>query len=152
MEKNRKFKFNIVDVAVLLIIAALIVAVVYIFFGKEANEAVAKRVDCVAEVTVYGIEPEIEEEIERQDLAGEKTVSGTVYTEAVIEEVRFSPNREEPELNDVIFTIRMQVPENTTGASNQNQEFRVGKEYIVKTRTFEMTGTVSYVQIGGEAE
>ena len=147
-KEKKKFRFNIVDVIVLLVLVALVVAVVHIFFGNKANEAVAKKVDCVAEVTVYGIEPEIEAEIIRQELVGEHTVSGTLYTDAVIEDVKFKPNRKNPELNDVVFTIRTQVPENTTGATNQNQEFRIGKDYIVKTRTFEKTGTVSYVQIG----
>ena len=149
---KKKFRFNIVDVIVLLIIVALVVAVVHIFFGNKANEAVAKKVDCVAEVTIYGLEPEIQAEIERQDLVGEHTVSGTLYTDAVIEGVRFKPNRKNPLLNDVIFTIRMPVPENTTGVTNQNQELRISKDYIVKTRTFEKTGTVSYIQIGDEGK
>lgn len=150
--QKKKVRFNIVDLIVLLVILALAAAVIYVFFAKEASEAVASKVECNAEVRIYGLEREVADEIISHDLVGEHTVSGTQYTPAVVTGIRAEPNREDPELSDIIATLMVEVAENTTGAANANQELRVGKEYIFKTRTVECTGIVTKVEIGGSRQ
>lgn len=149
MESKKKFKFNIIDALVIVIIIAVIAVIAVAFLGDDAAQAVEKKVDCFAEVTIYGVDPVIVEEVERQNLVGQQTVSGTEYTGATVEAVRFEDWIEDPYYKNMIFTIKTQTTENTTGVKNANQELRAGKEYIVKTQTFEMEGIVTYVNIGG---
>ena len=119
------------------------------FLGDDATEAVEKKVDCYAEVTIYGARPELAEEVLRQDIVGQQTVSGTEYTGATVEDVRIEDFNEDPYYKNIVVLIKTQTTENTTGPKNSNQELRAGKEYIVKTQTFEMEGIVTYVEIGG---
>ena len=149
MEPKKKFRFNIVDVAVIVIILAVIAVVAVAFLGDDATEAVEKKVDCYAEITIYGAQPELADEVLRQNIVGQQTVSGTEYTGATVEDVRIEDFPEDPYYKNIIVLIKTQTTENTTGPKNSNQELRAGKEYIVKTQTFEMEGIITYVEIGG---
>lgn len=148
METKKKFKFNIVDALVILIILAVIAVIGVAFLGDDATEAVEKKVDCYTEITIYGAEPELAAEVLRQDIVGQQTVSGTEFTGATIEDVWVEDFHEDDYHKNIVVLLKSQTTENTTGPKNSNQELRAGKEYIVKTQTFEMEGIITYVEIG----
>lgn len=142
MEQKQKRKINIIDIAVIILIIAAIAVVGAKLLGSRAQRAMASTVDLWAEVEVLDVRPEIIAEIERQDLTGEKMVSGNSFISGVIEKFWV-----EDECT-VVFLIKTPVAEGAPSPKVGSQELRAGKEFIVKTQGFEMTGLTRYVEFG----
>ncbi|MCI5897437.1 MAG: DUF4330 domain-containing protein [Anaerovoracaceae bacterium] len=165
-EKGKLFGIiNLADLLVLVLIVAVIAGVGVKLFGTQVQNKVAPQVDCIVEVDIIGTSPRILNEIERQDLKGERIVSGNEYLNATIEDVWFEDyivqtprddgtivNSTDPSKKDVIVKIKTTVPEGTASPKIGSQELRAGKTYIVKTQRFECSGTIRYVEIGGQAQ
>ena len=165
-EKGKLFGIiNLADLLVLLLIVAVVAGVGVKLFGAQVQNKVAPQVECIAEVDIIGVAPRILNEIERQDLAGEQLVSGNEYLNASIEEVWFEDyviqtplqngeivNSKDPSKKDVIVKIKTTVPQGTASTKVGSQELRAGKTFIVKTQRFECSGTIRYVEIGGQEQ
>ena len=152
MEEKKKRKINIIDIIVILVILAAIAVVGVKLAGDKVQDAVSSKVNCYAEVEIYDVKSSIEEEVKRQGLVGERIVSGNSYMNASVEKVWFEAQNPaddlKPEMNKMVVLIKTKVAEGTASPAVGSQELRAGKDYIVKTQTFEMTGTVRYVELG----
>lgn len=161
-EKGKLFGIiNVVDLLILLAVIVVIGAIATQIFGNKVQEAISPQVDCIAEVTIIGTPPRILREIERQDLVGERLVSGNEFLSATVEDVIIEDyvvqavtadgvivDATDPSKKDVTFRIKTTVSQGTPSPKIGSQELRAGKTFIVKTQTFECSGTIRYVQIG----
>ena len=152
---------NVVDLVILVVIVAVVLAVVWQLFGPQMNNAVAPQVELTAEVVIIGTPPRLINEIQRQDLVGERMVSGNDYVNATITDVWLEDyvmqavrddggivGAIDPSKKDVVFQMKTTVPKGTASPKIGSQEVRAGRTFIVKTQTFELSGTVRYVEIG----
>jgi len=163
-EKGKLFGIiNVVDLVVLVVIIAVIAALGSQLFGHKVTDAVSPQVDLTAEVVIIGAAPRLYNEVERQDLVGEKMVAGNAFLDAYVEDVWFEDyvvqavtddgtivDAKDPTKKDIVFKLKAKVAEDTASPKVGSQELRAGKTFIVKTQTFECSGTVRYVQIGEE--
>ena len=158
---KKKARFNIVDVVVILLIIALIGVIAIKLFGSKATEVVSQKVDCYAEVCIIGAVPRLYNEIERQDLIGQRMVSGNEYLTATIEDWWMQPydvdairddgvivNSISPDKMNVYFLVKTEVAPDTPSPKIGSQELRVGRTFLIKTQTFECSGVIYRVEIG----
>ena len=161
-EKGKLFGIiNVVDLIILVAVIAVVGAIGWQLFGSKVNDAVSPQVSLKTEVVIIGTAPRILEEIERQDLVGQQIVSGNQYVNATITDVKFEDytiqavrddgvivDATDPSKKDVVVTIETTVAKGTASPKIGSQEVRAGRTYIVKTQTFECSGTIRYVEIG----
>lgn len=161
-EKGKLFGIiNVVDLLILIAILAVGGAILWQLFGAQVNDAVSPQVDCTAEVVIIGTAPRLVDEIVRQDLVGERLVSGNEYVNASVTDVWLEDyvmqairsdgvivDSTDPSKKDVVIKIKTTVPEGTPSPKIGSQELRAGKTFILKTQTFECSGTIRYVEIG----
>ena len=161
-EKGKLFGIiNVVDLLVLLMIIAVIGVVGTKLFGTKVAEVTQPKSDCYMEVELYGCLPSRYDEVFRQDLVGERLVSGNSYMPATIEDVWLedclvSGTDDEGTVQykidsakkNIVFLIKTQVSPDSASPAIGSQEMRAGKTFIVKTQTFETSGTIRYVNIG----
>ena len=161
-EKGKLFGLiNVVDLLLLVAVVAVGGAIAWQLFGTQVNDAVSPQVELTAEVVIIGTAPRLVEEIVRQDLVGERLVSGNVYMDATVTDVWLEDyvmqairddgiivDATDPSKKDVVVKIRTTVPKDTPSPKIGSQEVRAGRTFIVKTQTFESSGTIRYVEIG----
>ncbi len=160
-EKGKLFGLiNPVDLLILIAIIAILGAIGMQLFGQKINDAVAPQVELTAEVVIVGTPPRLVDEIVRQDLVGERLVSGNEYMNGEITDIWLEDyvmqairsdgvivDSVDPSKKDVVVKIRTTVPKGTPSPKLGSQELRAGRAYIVKTQTFECNGTIRYVEI-----
>lgn len=160
-EKGKLFGIiNVVDLVILVAVLAVAGAIGWQLLGSKVNDAVAPQVELTTEVAIIGTAPRILTEIERQDLVGQKIVAGNEYLNAEITDVKIEDyvvqairddgvivDATDPSKKDVIITIKTTVAKGTPSPKIGSQEVRAGRTYIVKTQTFECSGTIRYVEI-----
>lgn len=163
-EKGKLFGIiNVVDLIIVVMVIAMVGAVATQILGSRVQAAVSPQVDCTMEVCIIGTAPRLLNELERQDLVGEKLVSGNEYLDAYVEDVWFEDyitqavrddgiivDAVDPSKKDVIVKIKCKVAKGTASPKIGSQELRAGRTYIVKTQTFESSGTIRYVDIAQE--
>ncbi|PKM85070.1 MAG: hypothetical protein CVU86_04230 [Firmicutes bacterium HGW-Firmicutes-11] len=161
-EKGKLFGWiNVVDLLLLVAVLAVVGAIAWQLFGTQVNNAVSPQVDMTAEVVIIGTAPRLVEEIIRQDLIGERLVSGNEYMNATVTDVWLEDyvmqairddgiivDATDPSKKDVVVKITAKVPQGTPSPKIGSQEVRAGKTFILKTQTFECSGTIRYVEIG----
>ncbi len=161
-EKGKLFGIiNVVDLLILIAIIAIAGAIGMQLFGQKINDAVSPQVEITAEVVVIGTPPRLVNEIIRQDLAGERLVAGNEFMNATITDVLIEDyvvqavtadgiivDARDPSKKDVVFRIKSTVAKGTPSPKIGSQELRAGRTYILKTQTFESSGTIRYVEIG----
>lgn len=161
MEEKKKRKINIIDIVVIAILLIALAVVGVKLAGNKVQDAVANKVDCYAEIVIVGAQPRIVNEIFRQDLVGEKMVSGNEFLSSTIEDVWLEDyiiqvqNSEgetvdsvDPTQKNIVVLVKTQVSEGTASPKIGSQELRAGKTFIVKTQTFETSGIIRYVNFG----
>lgn len=162
-EKGKLFGLiNVVDLIALAAVVAVIGAIGVQLLGAKVTDAVSEKVDCYMEVAIIGAAPRIFEEAVRQDLAGERLVSGNEYLSATVQKVWLEDywmqaitadgrivDAKDPTKKNILVLIRATVPKDTASPKIGSQELRAGRTYIVKTQTFESIGTIRYVEMGG---
>lgn len=160
-EKGKLFGIiNVVDLLILIAILVVAFAIGWQLFGAQVNDAVSPQADLTAEVVIIGTAPRLVDEIERQDLIGERLVSGNQYMEATISDVWVEDyimqtirddgvivDAKDPSKKDVVVQIKTKVAQDTASPKIGSQELRAGKTFIIKTQTFECSGTIRYVEI-----
>jgi hypothetical protein len=161
-EKGKLFGIiNVVDLLILLAIVAIVGAIGMQLFGQKINDVVSPQVEITAEVVIIGTPPRLVNEIFRQDLVGEKLVAGNEYMNATIVDVWEEDyvmqairsdgvivDSTDPSKKDVVIKIKSTVAKGTPSPKIGSQELRAGRTYILKTQTFESSGTIRYVEIG----
>ncbi|MBR6969342.1 MAG: DUF4330 domain-containing protein [Firmicutes bacterium] len=161
-EKGKLFGLiNIVDLIVLLLVVAVIGVVGTKLMGSKVTDAVSAKADCWAQVRVAGAQPYLVEEVLRQELPGQRMVSGNELLSGTVEDVWIEDYKvqvqcddgrivtsTDPDKKDIIFLIKTQVAPDTASPKLGSQEIRAGRTLIVKTQTVEIAGIIRYVEIG----
>ncbi|MCR4804563.1 MAG: DUF4330 domain-containing protein [Clostridia bacterium] len=153
---------NIVDLIVLLLVIAVVGIVATKLMGSKVTDAVSAKTDCWAQIRIIGAHPSLVTETLRQELPGQHMVAGNAYLEGTIEDVWLEDYKvqavtddgrivtaTDPDKKDIIVLIRFQVAPDTPSPKLGSQEVRAGRTLIVKAQTFETSGTIRYVEIGG---
>jgi hypothetical protein len=160
-EKGKLFGIiNVIDLLILVAIIAVVGAIAWQLFGTQVNDAVSPQVELTAEVVIIGTAPRLVDEILRQDLVGERLVAGNEYMSASITDVWLEDyimqairddgvivDAKDPSKKDVVVKIKTSVAKDTASPKIGSQELRAGKTFILKTQTFECSGTIRYVEI-----
>lgn len=167
MEKQKKRKFNIVDLAVLVVLVAAVAFLAYKLL-KPADEEPASRMGTARFVVeVNGMREsfynEVAEELPCQMIASGKLVNAYVrearsepckvaYVEAAnpvngAEASYVIPDESIPYVN-AFFTIEAPVDLNTDTNTSLSQELRLGHIYYIKGRTIELVGTIVELELG----
>lgn len=152
---------NVVDFIVLIAVIAVAGAIATQLLGSRVTDALSDKVDCYAEVAIVGAAPRIYEEVMRQDLVGERLVSGNEYMQATVEDVWLEDyvmqletsdgrlvDAKDPTKKTIIVLLKTTVAKDTPSPKIGSQELRSGRTYIVKTQKFESSGTIRYVEFG----
>ena len=72
-EKGKLFGLiNVVDLIVLLLVIAVVGVLATKLLGNRVTEAVVQKVDCYAQVRIIGAHPTLVEEVQRQNLVGQR--------------------------------------------------------------------------------
>lgn len=160
-------KFNIVDIVIVLLVIVMIAVVAVKVFGSKATDIVSAKTTLYTEIDVIGATPRMIDEVERQKdtLIGARLVSGNEYLSATVEDVWMEDyyvdvqcadgtivNSKSPDKKDIIFLVKTEVAEGTPSPKIGSQEVRAGRTFIIKTQTFETSGTIRYVNFGEYTE
>ncbi len=160
-EKGKLFGIiNVVDLVVLLAVICVLGAIVWQLLGSKVNDAVSDQVEMTMVVAIAGAHPDLVAEVERQDLVGKKIVTGNQYLDAYISNVWTDDyviqaitddgqvlDAVDPTKKDIMVEIKSKVAKGTASPKIGSQEVRAGRTYIVKTQTFECSGTIYFVDI-----
>lgn len=160
-EKGKLFGIiNIVDLVVLLAVICVAGVIVWQLLGAKVNEAISEQAEMTVVVSIPGAPPDLIDEVMRQDIEGEKIVTGNQYLDAYISKVWLEDYEKQietadgrivdgtdPTKKDIMVEIKSTVAKDTPSPKIGSQEIRAGRTYIVKTQTFECSGTIYYVDI-----
>ncbi|MBQ5797147.1 MAG: DUF4330 domain-containing protein, partial [Firmicutes bacterium] len=87
-EKGKLFGIiNVVDLIIVVMVIAMVGAVATMVLGDQVTQAVSPQVEATAEIEIIGAAPRLYNEVLRQELVGEKMVSGNTYLDATVEDV-----------------------------------------------------------------
>ncbi len=160
-EKGKLFGLiNVVDLLVLIAIVAVAGAIVWQLLGDRVSDAISEQAELTAVVAIAGSHPDLVAEVQRQDLVGQRMVSGNAYLDAYISDVWFddyvmqNPTADgsivdavDPTKQDIMIEIKTTVAKDTASPKIGSQEVRTGRTFIVKTQTFECSGIIYYMEI-----
>ena len=163
-EKGKLFGLiNVVDLIIVVMVIAMVGAVATMILGDQVTQAVSPQVEATAEIEIIGAAPRLYNEVERQALEGEKMVSGNTYLDAYIEEVWLEDyvvqavtadgtivDALDPTKKNIVFKMKFNCAQDAASPKVGSQEVRAGRTFIVKTQTFECSGTIRYVDIAEE--
>ena len=154
--EKRKVRFNIVDAIVLAAILLVVAGVCYQLFGTKVQSITAPKVKLSFVATVYNarwevVESMMEEKFPAQMVAGngfvpDAYVTGATYKNSI--STVESPDgglmvSEDPRLYDVTFTMEAEIPNDAAIIKVGAQEVRIGKGFVIKTRTVEIGSLVN---------
>ena len=156
MPKHRRSRINLIDLAVLVIVVALVLYAGYKVVGKRVHPAPPQTVRY--EVLAPEVLPQAAMEIH----PGDHLVSGNNLMPAVVTSVQVTPAMmgvtradgtrarvPDPYLKDVTVWIQDRVPAGGGTISSAGQDVRAGGSFILKTRLFNnIKATVLTVQVG----
>lgn len=160
-EKGKLFGvINVVDLLVLISVLLVGGTIVWQLLGDRVSDAVSPQTELTAVVAVAGAHPDLVNEVLRQELVGQKLVSGNYYLDAYVSRVWIEDyvmqaitdqgiilDAKDPTKKDIMFEIKAQVAKDTASPKIGSQEVRAGRTFIVKTQTFECSGSIYYVEI-----
>jgi hypothetical protein len=144
---------NIVDMLVLLAVLLVLGGAYY----KTRGGAAAGAENTVRFTVLAPIQrPEVAAAIK----VGDRIVSGSSYTGVVIKELKTRPSElvataadgrrvltTDPYYLDVIATMEAKTSVSGATINMGGQEIRAGKDYFVKSLTYEVKGTITEVQV-----
>ncbi len=157
MQKGKK-KINLVDIIIIVLILAVALFFGMKFFGGES--AATTKSDIAFTVLVQGVPKESLDDV-KSALPG-KQISDGKYIDCEIKSVSSAASKVEKiektnsdpyvkttilpdqsdEYVDLTFTVNAKVVEASVLTEVGTQEVRVGRSFIVKTKDFELVGTV----------
>ncbi|MFZ5634579.1 MAG: DUF4330 domain-containing protein [Bacillota bacterium] len=144
---------NIVDLIILLVVLLVAAGAAYKFTRESAQ---GKKVTVEFQVVVPHVRPELAEAVK----VGDRMVQGGSYTNVIVKDVQvkqgYSVNVDargqrvesyDPHLKDVYVTITGPTVLYSAAISMGGQDIRVGKDYYVKSRDYELKGTIIKVEV-----
>ncbi len=170
-EKGRLFGFiNIIDLAVLLLIAVLVVGTVVRFASSKLNANGGNPLSEKQEVYVTLFSSLVVPEVAQSLEIGQKLVANNAYTDAEIVSVKvedaayvgtnsegMAVESKHPIWKDVTVVVKEKINPDSVILKVGEQEVRVGYSYILKTQTVETNCKIRGVSFGqlsatGQAE
>ena len=146
-EKGRLFgKVNLLDLLVILLLAAAVAALGWKLVGKKAAQTVSDT-GCRVRFTV------VCEDVQRdicsfaQTQTGNSLVNNGKLLSASVTEISSEPNAANPAHQDLFLTVEADAAFSANVYKLGTQEVRVGYEYIVKTSEFELTGLICALEV-----
>ena len=162
MEEGRvKPRFNVIDAIVLLAVIALAAGIGYRSLYKPISEAMIENVSVTLTVRIRSIQADIAEafvkELPAPCVSRESIVPGSTVKSAYIETSVWTGTdsegrpveNEDPARVDIIVTVEGICPKDDAIYLIGNQEARIGRGFIVKTLSVEMSGTVTNISVSG---
>ena len=161
-EKGRLFGLiNPVDLVILLVLLLAVGGIGWKMVNTVSDNAPSDMVTATVTVRARPVLPEVAESIKAMDPVGQHLMSGTSVTGATIESATFQSYSTQlttadgeyvmataPVSQDITFTVRTQVEANTANPAIGIQEIRVGRTFNVKTKYFEIAGTIEAITYG----
>ena len=158
-EKGRLFGIiNIVDLFFILVIVLGVGGVSWKLVGDAVSDKVAPQTEMITIMRIRGAAPTILDEIARNPLVGKKLVSGNDYVDATITDMSIEPfviqtttadgtivEATDPVKKDIVITVKSTVAKNTATLKIGNQEVRAGRQFLLKTRDFEVYASIDSV-------
>lgn len=153
-EKGKIFGLvNIVDFIIILVVLLAAGGAYYKFSNKTEQ---AKPVSVEFQVMIPHIRPELAQAIK----VGDKMVQGNSYTGVTVKDVQIKPGYSvnvdargqrvestEPFLKDVYVTNTGTTTLTSATITMGGQDIRVGKDYYVKSRDYELKGTIIKMEV-----
>lgn len=143
---------NIIDLIILLVILLVAAGAVYKFTHRDEG----KPVQVEFQVMVPHIRPELAQAVK----VGDRMVQSGSYTNVTVKDVRiergYSVNVDargqrvesyDPFLKDLYVTNTGSTVLSSAAITMGGQEIRVGKDYYVKSRDYELKGTIVKVEV-----
>ena len=154
-EKGKLFgKVNLIDLIVVIVLVLVVVAVGWKVAGGKITEAIESNAATVRyEVLCTEIPNEVCE-YATTHIGGQLMSNGDLLEGYIVDcvaqphmiavaDASGNPTQvEDPEFQNLVFTIETQVSEAANAYSVGSQEIRVGKQHIVKTVMLEVTGDI----------
>ena len=158
-EKGKLFGIiNVVDLIAILVIVAVVAGVIWKIGFNKISDAIAADMEITYTVKVEQVDVELYERIK-------ETVPSTIMTNGTYVDGEFTDVEllgyvtegkdeygnvvyyEDETMCDLLFTAKAKVPHGSVNLPVGSQEVRLGKEHIVKTRYFEVTGIVMSLDV-----
>jgi len=169
-EKGKLFGvINLVDLACILLILLVVGGVGWKLLGSTVEkvltetsaETPSETTTMLTTVRIRAVTPNTLNWLAENDLAGEQLIAGSSYIEdAHVVSVSYEPytvqttNDEgviidsvDPVRKDVLVVLESTVEKDAAILKISTQEVRVGRSFFVKTRFFEMSGTIDSVVV-----
>lgn len=147
-EKGRLFgKLNLIDLAVIIIVLAVVAAVGMKLFGnKEVASATTQQVTLTYEVVAQDVPDHVAEycvaHTGGQLLSSGKLLDGYITGCEAVE-----VSDENGTHTDLYFTIEVNTTFSSSAYVVGSQEVRVGMEHLVKTSDIEVEGIISNLEV-----
>jgi uncharacterized membrane protein len=162
-EKGKLFGIiNIVDLLVLLFILLVIGGVAWKIFGSQVTGLVASTKEITYTVLVENVSPQNYDELAKRPFPQQLSAGDALIKDANLVSAESVPHSEpvttadgkivtatDNDKVDIICTVKATIS-NTDILKVGPQEIRVGKSYIMKTRFFEVLGTIESITLEGE--
>ena len=161
-EKRVKPRFNVIDAIVLIAVIAVAAGVGYRALYKPVVEAITtEKINVTLTVRIRSIHTEVAEalikELPSPCVSREDTVPGSTVKSAYTEPAAYVAVDSggtpvvsiDPVRVDLVVTVEGICPKDDAIYLIGNQEARIGRSFIVKTLSVEMTGIVTEINIKG---
>lgn len=162
-EKGKLFGvINLVDLLVLLFILLVAGGIVWKIFGSQVSELVTPTKEITYTVRIKSTLPRYYDELVSRPFPQQLAAGDSLIENAYIVSAEKEPyitqigtddgklvNVTDPMRIDIICTIKAVVNDSAIIKVGP-QEVRAGKDHYVKTRFFEMIGTIESVKMAGE--
>lgn len=157
-EKGKLFgKINLVDLFLIVFVLIVAAGVMWKVFGAQVTQIVSNSRDVTYTVRIRGTfdryyDALIANEFPQQLLAGDSLIADAYIvsaekqeyiTQVTTDDGRILDALDETKI-DIMVTIQAKVND-TAAIKLGTQELRAGKEHIIKTRFFEMYGTIETI-------
>lgn len=147
-EKGRLFgKLNLIDLAVILVLVAVVAAIGMKLFGNKAVEAVtSEKVTLTYEVVCQDV-PENVADYCTAHTGGQLLSSGKLLDGYITGCRAETAETADGTRTDLYFTIEVKTTFSSATYAVGSQEVRVGKEHLVKTGDIEVEGIISGLEV-----
>lgn len=153
-EKGKIFGLvNVIDAAIILVVLLIVAGAVY-------KLLLPKTYTPPTEVQFVVRIPAIPPESARMVKVGDRMVAGASYVPVTVKQVNIEPAfttetdaagrkvmARDPYFKDLVVTLEGSIPITTAQIKLGNQEIRAGREYFLKSLTYEFKGTIIKVTL-----
>ncbi|MCL2085099.1 MAG: DUF4330 domain-containing protein [Oscillospiraceae bacterium] len=154
--EKRAPRFNIVDALVLAAVLLVAAGVCYQLFSAQVAKLAAPKVKLSFVATSYNVRWEYVESLLKEQMPDKMVAGNSIVPDALVTGISYRNSvvqvdlpdgtvgaTEDPVRFDVTFTMEAVIPSDNAILKVGAQEVRVGKQFIIKTKTIELAGMVT---------